>query len=134
MIDKNKTYRTRNGKEAIIYTTDRLSRDGNMCVVGAYVSESDRTHIVLVWNYDGTRTLNDEDPLDLVEYNPLGDFKIDDPVYVRDSIVDPWVVRHFSGVVDGKVSTWIGGCTSYTAEHPDDRYVWHHFQKFEKKD
>ncbi len=129
MIDKNKTYRTRDEHQVIIYTTDRVSSNGTASVVGAYVI--DGVHIVTVWNFDGTRALNDEDPLDLIEYNPLMELKIDDPICVRDKIVDPWVVRHFSGVIDGKVSTWIGGCTSYTA---DQYNVWQHFQKFEKKD
>ena len=52
----------------------------------------------------------------LVEVIPYADFKIDDPVMVRDDSCE-WESAHFCGVNhDGLVMTWRDGTTQWTAD------------------
>ena len=58
------------------------------------------------------------DPEEVKEANPYKDFKIDEPVMVRnaDNIWNPWRPHHFAGVNEkGEALAWRGGCTSWTA-------------------
>lgn len=62
MIDINKKYRTRDGREVRIYATD----GGSPCsVIG--VVRSTVGWEMFQWFSDGSSTLTDERPLDLIE-------------------------------------------------------------------
>lgn len=64
MIDKNKTYRTRNGREVRVYATDH---SGGYCVLGAYKGGDDGwwTHS---WLKDGIDPSDND--FDLIEVTP----------------------------------------------------------------
>ena len=56
-----------------------------------------------------------DDDYDLVEHHPYDDFKMDEPVKVRNRPDEPWELRHFAGVrEDHRLLTWIDGGTSWT--------------------
>ncbi len=46
---------------------------------------------------------------------PYSDFKIDDPVWVRNRVNDEWIPRHFAGIKNDLPSTFDRGTTSHTA-------------------
>lgn len=60
--------------------------------------------------------LNVRGMLNLNVQNPdvWKDVKVNDPVYVKESESDIWIVRHFAYFKDGIVYTWTSGCTNYT--------------------
>lgn len=69
MINKDKTYRTRDGREVRIYATDGV---GNQCVHGAYRDKNGEWAMWL-WGINGEPTniiKYGEDALDLVEVKP----------------------------------------------------------------
>lgn len=56
--------------------------------------------------------------LKLVEVSPYADFKIDEPVMVRDDNDQEWHRRHFAGVsIDGRASAWNNGATRWSTGH-----------------
>lgn len=55
---------------------------------------------------------------DLVEVSELDDFKIDEPVMVRNFTGNPWAKRYFAGVSkDGEPQTWPNGATSFSTSY-----------------
>lgn len=104
----NKKYKTRSGLDVRILCTDK---EGMYSVVGIVDGE------VLSWNSNGEFLTYLESDFDLIEQKPYSDFKVDDPVMVRDSDGDCWIPRHFSHVdKDGYACAWYGGMTSYTSD------------------
>jgi hypothetical protein len=68
MIDKSKTYRTRDGREVRIYATDGV---GKKSVHGAYFDNHVKGWISLVWTQFGRVDAYQElQPLDLIEVRP----------------------------------------------------------------
>ena len=68
MIDKSKTYRTRDGREVRIYATDG---SGRKSVHGAYFDTYVKGWISLVWTEHGkVDGYQDLQPLDLIEVRP----------------------------------------------------------------
>jgi len=60
-------------------------------------------------------------PMRLIEVSPYADFKIDDPVMVRNAV--EWVKRHFAGVTDmGAPKVWDAGFTSWTSEEQPNAF------------
>lgn len=123
MIDPTKKYRTRSG------------------VAVRRVLCTDRAHpthpVVVEWELGGLSTYTKEGLLaggtvsfeeDLIEVTPYADFKIDEPVMVRDGADDSWTKRHFAGVDNvGRAQTWGDGTTSWTkrdAQLDDWRSSW----------
>lgn len=123
-ISMDKQYRTRSGKNVVIYTTDR-KHDGGFTVVGGIV-EDNGEHSVEYWKSDGSVLNNGvENQYDLIEYNPTQDLKLDQPIWVRNSPTGRWVPRHFASVdVRGKVMCWDDGCTSFTATAKYSKSAW----------
>jgi len=78
MIDKNKKYRTRDGREVRIYATDGR---GDWPVHGAYLV-NDGWHLT-TWRADGSFYIVEEQPQDLIEVRPR--IKIDCWVNVYDN-------------------------------------------------
>ena len=121
-IEMGKQYRTRDGRKVRVLCTDRKhsfypvialmpSKDGDFDQYGTYTSEG------LFSDSD------QESGYDLIEVSPYDDFKIDEPVMVRDYPADKWKRSHFAGVSDSGCprtfamgrSSWSSGCDpSYT--------------------
>jgi hypothetical protein len=67
-----------------------------------------------------------ENDLDLIEISLYEDFKIDDPVMVRNFDIEPWNRRHFAGVdAYDRAKAWDAGSTSWTVEGMGDYACWY---------
>lgn len=61
----------------------------------------------------------------LVEVRPYEDFKIDDPVMVKNKGERDWSARYFAGVAtEGYAKAWVDGRTSWTANHSLASLCW----------
>ena len=49
---------------------------------------------------------------------------VDTPILVRDSEKESWRKRYFAKYENGKVYTWLGGATSWSAERSSNVTVW----------
>ena len=49
---------------------------------------------------------------------------VDTPILVRDSEEESWRKRHFAKYENGKVYTWLGGSTSWSADNSSDIVGW----------
>ena len=49
---------------------------------------------------------------------------VDTPILVRDSEEEAWRKRYFAKYENGKVYTWLGGTTSWSAERSSNVTVW----------
>lgn len=119
MIEMGKKYRYKNGEKAIILTVNRPQKYSviSMNSVGEILSHKE----------DGTSGVHGMN-WDLVEVSPYEDFKIDEPVVVRDSDQQQWTRAHFAGVSpNGRPMSWCGGTTSWT--HKVDPIVWLYCKK-----
>jgi hypothetical protein len=109
MIDMNKKYRTRDGRQVRILCIDGpKERFSVIAVVDGYL---------LHYAPCGTFYAPERDccsSLDLVEVSPWDDFKVDEPVMVRDGDLERWVERHFAHTSDGLAYTWADGGTSWS--------------------
>lgn len=125
-ISMDKQYRTRSGKNVVIYTTDR-KHDGGFTVVGGIV-EDNGEHSVEYWKSDGSVLGSGvENRYDLIEYNPAQDLKLDQPIWVRNSPTGRWVPRHFANVDErGRVMCWDAGATSHSCKQYD-KSVWYYW-------
>lgn len=122
MIDINKKYRTKSGHKVRILTTNL---ENDFPVVATYI-DNGGSEIVRQYTKNGKYYNDDIDhQLDLVEYNPAEDLKVDDPILVKDHASPTWYRRHFSHLGShGKVYAFIDGCTSFTCEHATDWDEW----------
>ena len=50
--------------------------------------------------------------------------EVDTPILVRDSEKESWRKRHFAKYENGKVYTWLGGATSWSADSSSDITDW----------
>lgn len=50
--------------------------------------------------------------------------KVDTPVLVSDVKGGEWIKRYFAFFKDGKVSAWVGGATSWSADNNKDVSKW----------
>ena len=120
MISMDKQYRTRNGDPVrILYT----NKKGNNMPVVALVTLDSNNEEIHVFTKEGKfyNNINKESSFDLIEVTPYDDFKIDEPVMVRDYPDEPWKRRYFAGVSkDGCPTTWAMGTTSWSGIK--DRY------------
>lgn len=109
-ISMEKKYRTRDGKPARVLCVDSGFKDHPVIAIisGNFIHSftedgflhKDKCH------YD----------IDLIEDTPYADFKIDEPVMVKDAINQTWLRGHFAGVnSNGSPTVWAGGGTSWTA-------------------
>lgn len=120
-IEMGKKYKTRRGYVVRIIHIDNTPAY-NHPVVGFVVCSG----VVYQWTKTGRRYNDNElSDLDLVEVNEWEDFKIDDPVLVRNSVDEPWKRRYFAGVGDaGKPYAFRDGSTSWSTD--SDPYPWVH--------
>ena len=119
----DKKYKTKDGNPVRILCIDK---PGDYPVVGLVDSSTDIDEWTLYGKYydDCSNSIDD-----LVEVSEWDDFKIDDPVMVRDSENGPWFKRYFAGVNHGKPSVWCAGATSWSSESSDDFVYWKQFRK-----
>ena len=111
-IDRNKQYRTANGKEVRFYAFDGSA---DYPIHGATQGNNGQWYTD-EWDTDGksVRCVYD---YDLVEVDPYADFKIDDPVEVWDDGDITRTRGHFAGVNSVGYSTiYYGGKTSFTQD------------------
>ena len=114
MIDINKKYRTRDGASVRILCTDAKR---NMYPVVALVeSENSALESIETFTADGRFSTSQPDsPFDLFVVTPYDNFKIDEPVLVKQRESGRWYKRHFSGVNDdGMPMVFMEGLTSWT--------------------
>jgi hypothetical protein len=108
MISIDKKYRTRDGEDVRILCTDA---PGKYPVVGLIEGEEEPQR----WTISGGHVnVQKGYYFDLIEVPPWDDFKIDEPVMVRDDLFGKWKPRHFARVINGKPATWLSGCTSWS--------------------
>lgn len=113
MIYMNKKYRTRDGNAARILVTD-LVTDTPYKVLAA-VTGDDGQEICFSYTIDGKFYYSTSSGSDLVEFTPWDDFKVDDPVLVKNLDDNYWVKRYFAGVdANGDPTTWYSGATSWS--------------------
>lgn len=108
MIEMGKKYKTRDGRNARVLCVDFKS---NAPVI-ALISYPNGKELAL--NFDKNGVKGSDQNLDLIEVKEWEDFKIDEPVMVRDCAKDEWLKRHFAGIKDGMPSAWSDGVTKWT--------------------
>lgn len=109
-VDITQTYTTSNGHVVRLLCTDR--KDPVLTVVGLVTDPKYGEEHIYTWDKFGVSRVTSS--LNLVKYCTYTDFKIDEPVMVRDRDSELWKERHFAGVVDGQPSTFPAGTTSWT--------------------
>lgn len=92
--------------------------------------------VICIDMQDGTDTIDFCDANGMTtehgQLHPYGSqFKLDDPVMVRDSDESDSALRrrHFAYVIDGKIATWVDGHTSLTVRASDDVSAWEYCRK-----
>lgn len=113
----DKKYTTREGRPVRLLCTD---------APGVYpvVALVDGLATAQSFTAEGGFQVTQAHSLDLIEVVPYADFKIDDPVMVRDTDGEPWTPRYFSGVSHAEqATTWKEGATSWTV-HEKHRVSW----------
>lgn len=122
-INLTSTYRTRCGMPVRVICIDRKHRE---YPVVALVNIDNQETIWTYSEYGQYSISRPENEYDLVEYNIAETFVMDQPIWVRDSILDKWVKRHFRSY-DPKnkiVYAWGNGKTSFTVEVDDNFDDW----------
>lgn len=113
VIEMNRKYRTRDGRAVRVLCVDAGTA---YPVVGVLADQPEQLHR---WMADGvfSRLVASEHRLNLVEASEWDDFKIDEPVMVRDRDSDPWSRGYFAGVYSstGNPMTWRHATASWTA-------------------
>lgn len=121
MIDMNKKYRTRDGRPVRVLCVDKKAK---IFTVLSLREEFDGSEVLVTHTRTGSYNNSHETPLDLIEVSPYDDFRIDDPVMVRDNPFAPWERRHFAGITTaGEVNTFANGRTSWS--DVGDMKSWH---------
>jgi hypothetical protein len=110
MISMSKEYKTTSGLPVRIICIDVDTPD-NYPVL-ALIKPKYGGEILYSYTAQGSHPINRE--FDLIEYNPLHEFKLDDPIMVRMHDNDQWLYRHFAGIKEGKPTTFDNGRTSFT--------------------
>jgi hypothetical protein len=110
MISMSKEYRTLDNHVVRVLCVD-FAMDTTTPVL-ALIKHDDGTETLHSYTAEGKHIhLSD---YNLVEYNPLYEFKLDDPIMVRMHENDQWLYRHFAGIKEGKPTTFDNGRTSFT--------------------
>jgi hypothetical protein len=127
MIEMHKNYITRVGVPARILCVDRNHETHPVValILWEMCEGADLSSIPNTFTADGFYE-SPENPskYDLLEYNPWEDFKIDEPVLVRNAPNEEWRKRHFAGVENGVPTTWLSGATSWVSEGSASRVQW----------
>ena len=115
MFDPEKTYKTKKRGYAFRFYADDGA--GDHPIHGAFYDPK-FGWIIESWTRDLRRKdAYGCDSLDLIEVTPYDDFKVDEPVMVRNGR-DKWLRRYFAGVSsNNKPMVWANGATSWSAAH-----------------
>ncbi len=112
------THITASGLLARIVCTDFAGKKPVLAVI----KNGEGEESVLAYNSDLTSPL--ALGYNLTPLPPYHDFKIDEPVMVRDGDDYVWFHRYFAGVKDGRPTAWDKGATRWSSE-ARVRNVWH---------
>lgn len=88
--------------------------------IGGLVKSVD-TIAEIMPNIDGCGILDIAKELGIVDWSKV---VVDTPILVRDVKGQEWGKRYFAFFKDGKVYTWIGGATSWSADNDKDVLKW----------
>jgi hypothetical protein len=114
MIEMGKKYRTRDGWPARVICVDAKTPRPVIAIAEDPRDPSD--DFVIRTTMEGRFNDSNKSGYDLIEVGPYDDFKIDEPVMVREG-VRRWIRRYFAGVApDGRATTWNSGATSWTTD------------------
>lgn len=103
------------GSEAIILDTEM---GGAYPVLVKYHCQPADDWSTKCFNLEGVSPMGTR----LVQASPYDDFKIDDPVMVRDTDRGKWIQRYFAGVTeDGFARVFVNGRTSWSARGAEGR-------------
>lgn len=125
-ININSFYRTRSGLPARILCVDRKNTE---YPVISLVNIDNQEIILTHTEYGQYAMSKPENDYDLVEYDLAETFVLDQPIWVRDSILNKWVKRHFhSYEPENKiVYAWGNGKTSFTSDADDGFISWNFY-------
>lgn len=125
-INLTSTYRTRCGMPVRVICIDRKHRE---YPVVALVNIDNQETIWTYSEYGQYSISRPENEYDLVEYDLAETFVLDQPIWVRDSILNKWVKRHFhSYEPENKiVYAWGNGKTSFTSDADDGFISWNFY-------
>jgi hypothetical protein len=106
-ISMSKKYRTVSGKPVELLAVN-ANVDSSYNVIGICNGS------VATWDKEG-HYIGSHSAMSLVEISEYDDFKVDDPVMVRDYFEDDWEKRYFAGInKEGKPTTFVDGSTSWS--------------------
>ena len=117
----DKRYKTRDGDTVRILCIDK---PGKYSVVG--LIDEDINSWTIGGDYYEDKAFSNND---LVEVSEWDDFKIDDPVMVRQTEEEHWTKRYFAGVKIDKPTTWQNGATSWSAMSTNHFVYWNFIRK-----
>lgn len=115
MIEMSKKYRTRDGRPVRVLCVDRKSEQP----VAALVMIENDLECIAAFDADGKYVHCGTIPheFDLIEVSPYEDYRIDEPVMVRNHPSDAWRPRYFAGVnAEGFARAWNEGGTSWSTQ------------------
>ena len=110
IVSKVKKYKTRAGREVVIYA---IYPEQKYAVHGAQKLGKD--WITENWNMEGEFLAEDISGEDLIEVSPYSDIPIDAKVIVWHNNAGPRHRRYFAGANElGEPTTWFNGATSWS--------------------
>ncbi len=121
VISMAKKYKNKHGDEVRILCVDRA--DKYYPVVGLATGEDGR-EVTATYTINGKYYPSDRSDADLVEISEWDDFKIDEPVMVRDADGIQWHRRHFARIEKGKPAAWENGKTNWTTSNNNQITTW----------
>lgn len=123
-IEMNKQYRTRDGRKVRVLCVDCQTDQYPVVALVLYREcEEESLSFTETGCYNAELQYSD---LDLIEYNPAQDLKVDDKIWVQSTGAVNWLPRHFSRYSDGKIYCWSDGNTSHTTAIDK---LWEHWKK-----
>ena len=133
LISMDKKYRTRDGNSVRILCTDL--KDSRWKVVAAVTVpqlgvNGDSMEVIKVHSETGKfGSATVAHSWDLIEVSPAEGYKVDDPVWVRDSKEEEWIPRYFAKYENDTFYAWVNGATSFSVNHQNDVAPWKFFTK-----
>ena len=122
IISMDKKYKIRRGHTVRVLCVDATKDD--YPVVALVYGEAKH------YRKNGSTSCFYKSDLDLIEVSEYDDFKIDDPVMVKDTYMVTWLRRHFAGLDDcGVPRVFAGGITSWSSLNNDDVQYWDQIRK-----
>lgn len=121
-IDINKKYMTKSGRKVRILATNIKDTNWPVAAAVRWFGDHDAEDLYS-YSAEGLFHLGSSHEHDLVEVPVWHDFKVDQPVLVRNKD-GSWVKRYWARAVDDKPTTWANGATSWSVDGPDSITPW----------